>query len=95
MEIPMSPSRLPTPKRDRADAAPTGTEPVRYRPLWHWVVTLAAGYVALAGTSFSPTFDRHAAAPARSAVAAGKTHGITVNGRIATTTDVGSETRHG
>ncbi len=91
----MSPSRLPAPNRDRAEAVPTGTEPVRYRPSWRWVVTLAAGYVALTGTSFSPTFDRHAAAPVTSAVAAGKAHGIAVNGRIATTTDVRSDTRHG
>ncbi|MEU5260671.1 hypothetical protein [Amycolatopsis sp. NPDC021455] len=89
------PSWLPTPNHARAHAVPDGAEPVRYRPLWRWVVALAAGYVALAGTSFSPPFDRHAAPPATSAAAAGRAHGVAVNGSVATTADVRSDTRHG
>ncbi|WP_410574298.1 hypothetical protein [Amycolatopsis sp. cmx-4-61] len=91
----MTPSWLPRPAHGRAHAVPVETEPGRYRPPWRWVVALAAGYVALAGTSFSPTFDRRAASPVTSAMAAGKAHGIAVNGRIATTADVRSGTRHG
>ncbi|WP_410675945.1 hypothetical protein [Amycolatopsis sp. cmx-4-68] len=89
----MTPSWLPPPNRDRV--VPDGFEPVHYRPPWRWVVALAVGYIALAGTSFSPSFDRHAATRATSAVAAGKSHGIAVNGRIATTSDVRSDVRHG
>jgi hypothetical protein len=70
-------------------------EPARYRPPWRWVVALVAGYVALTGTSFSPTFDRHAATPVTGTVAAGKAQGIAVTGRIATTADVRSDVRHG
>ncbi|GHG50782.1 MULTISPECIES: hypothetical protein [Amycolatopsis] len=91
----MSPSWLPTPNRGRVHAVATGAGPDRYRPPWRWVVALAAGYVALAGTSFSPTFDRHAATPATCAPATRKAHGIAVHGRIATTADVRSDTRHG
>jgi hypothetical protein len=91
----MTPSWLPTPIRYQAHAAPGGAEPVRYRPPWHWVVALAAGYVALAGTFFSPTFDRYAAPPATSAVVAEKARGVAVDGRIATTADVRSDTWHG
>ncbi len=91
----MTPSWLPSPNRDRAHAAPVGTEPFRYRPPWRSVLVLAAGYIALAGTSFSPTFDRYAATPATSAVVTGKAHGVAVDGRIATTADVRSDVRHG
>ncbi len=69
--------------------------PNHHRPPWRWVVALAAGYIALTGTSFSPTFDRHAATRATSGVTTGKSHGVAVNGRIATTSDVRSDVRHG
>lgn len=58
-------------------------------------MAIVAGYVALTGASFSLTFDRHAATPVTGTVAAGKAHGIAVNGRIATTADVRSDVRHG
>ena len=58
-------------------------------------MAIVAGDVALTGASFSLTFDRHAATPVTGTVAAGKAHGIAVNGRIATTADVRSDVRHG
>lgn len=91
----MTPSRHPAPNPGPVHALPFDAEPVRYRPPWRWVAVVVAGYIALAGTSFSPTFDRHAATPTTGAVAPGTAHGIAVGGLVATAANVPSDVRHG